>query len=99
MTEAQIQSLGPALADFLDRLLFCCADTRPCAHLNPCCRGLLSALPRKSAEPIALAAGPPVRTFQEFLRDHLWDHDRVTGLLRRPVAGLLDDLPDDGLGV
>jgi SRSO17 transposase len=99
MTEAQIQALGPALAGFLDRFLFCCADTRTFAHLNTYCRGLLSDLPRKSAEPIALAAGTPVRTFQEFLRDHLWDHDQVTRLLRRHVALLLDELPDDGLGV
>ena len=99
MTEAQIQALGPALADFLDPFLFCCADTRTFAHLHAYCRGLLSDLPRKSVEPIALAAGTPVRTLQEFLRDHLWDHDRATGLLRRHVAGLLDELPDDGLGV
>jgi SRSO17 transposase len=99
MTEAQIQALGPALADFLDPFLFCCADTRTFGHLNAYCRGLLSDLPRKSVEPIALAAGAPVRTLQEFLRDHLWDHDRVTALLRRRVAGLLGGLPDDGLGV
>ena len=83
MTEAQIQALGPALADFLDPFLFCCADTRTFAHLHAYCRGLLSDLPRKSVEPIALAAGTPVRTLQEFLRDHLWDHDRTTGVARR----------------
>src|SRR3954463_5596211 len=98
MTEQQILALGPALADYLDHFLFCCDYTQTFQHLGTYCRGLLSDLPRKSAEPIALAAGTPVRTFQEFLRDHLWDHDRVTQLLRRHVAGLLDDLPDDGLG-
>src|SRR5262245_1049557 len=99
MTEAQVEALGPALADFLDYFLFCCADTRTFAHLHTYCRGLLSDLPRKSAEPIALAAGIPVRTFQEFLKVHLWDHSQVTQRLRRRVAGTLDDLPDDGLGV
>src|SRR5262249_16904537 len=92
-------ALGPALADFLDRFLFCCADTRTFAHLHTYCRGLLSDLPRKSAEPIALAAGTPVRTFQEFLKDHLWDHNQVTALLRRHAAAVLSELPDDGLGV
>src|SRR6516164_6508928 len=98
MTEAQIQALGPALADFLDRFLFCGADTRTFAHLNAYCRGLLSDLPRKSVEPIALAAGTPVRTLQEFLRDHLWQHDRAIDLLRRHVILALDGLADDGLG-
>jgi hypothetical protein len=59
MTEAQIQALGPMLADFLDRFLFWGADTRTFAHLSTYCRGLLSDLPRKSAEPIALAALEP----------------------------------------
>jgi SRSO17 transposase len=98
MTEAQIQALGPALADFLDRFLFCCTDTRTFAHLGAYCRGLLADLPRKSVEPIALAAGTPVRTLQEFLRDHLWDHDRATDLLQGQVIATLDELPDDGLG-
>jgi SRSO17 transposase len=98
MTEAQIQALGPALADFLDRFLFCCADTRTFAHLSAYCRGLLSDLPRKSVEPIALAAGTPVRTLQEFLRDHLWEHTRAIDLLQGHVVATLDDLPDDGLG-
>src|SRR5256885_464334 len=99
MTESQLRGLGPALDRFLARFLFCCDYTQTFAHLKTYVRGLLSDLPRKSAEPIALAAGTPVRTFQEFLRDHLWDHDRVAQLLRRHVVGLLDDLPDDGLGV
>jgi hypothetical protein len=42
-------------------------------HLHAYCRGLLSDLPRKSAEPIALACGTAVRTLQEFLRNHVWD--------------------------
>ena len=37
------------------------------SHLDTYCRGLLSDLPRKSVEPIALAAGTAVRTLQEFL--------------------------------
>jgi SRSO17 transposase len=98
MTEAQIEALGPALADFLDRFLFCCADTRTFDHLHAYCRALLSDLPRKSVEPIALAAGTAVRTLQEFLRDSLWEHPQVIDLLQDHVIGYLDDVPDDGLG-
>jgi SRSO17 transposase len=99
MTEQQLQALGPALADFLDRFLFCCGYTQTFAHLGTYVRGLLSDLPRKSVEPIALQAGTPVRTLQEFLKDHDWDHAAVRDLLQRHAARALAALPDDGLGV
>jgi SRSO17 transposase len=98
MTEAQIQTLGPALADFLDQFLFCCAYTQTFDHLRTYCRGLLSNLPRKSVEPIGLAAGTPVRTLQEFLKDHAWDQAQVRDLLQRHVADALPDQPADDLG-
>jgi SRSO17 transposase len=98
MTTAQIDSLGPALADFLDQFLFCCGYTQTFALLGVYCRGLLSDLPRKSVEPIACAAGTAVRTLQEFLRDHQWDHDRVRDLAQQHVAAQLRQQPDDGLG-
>jgi SRSO17 transposase len=98
MTEHQLLALGPALADFLDQFLFCCGYTQTFEHLQVYCRGLLSDLPRKSVEPIALAAGTPIRTLQEFLRDHAWDQNRVRELLQQHVAHRLPTLPDDGLG-
>ena len=98
MTEQQMQELGPALSDFLDRFLFCCGYTQTFAHMGTYVRGLLSDLPRKTAEPIALKAGTPVRSLQEFLKDHLWDHQAVRDLLQRHAADLLPSLPDDGLG-
>lgn len=98
MTEKQILDLGPALADFLEQFLFCCGYTQTFEHLKVYCRGLLSDLRRKSVEPIALAAGMPVRTLQEFLRDHQWHQDKVCQLLQQHVAQQLPTLPDDGLG-
>ena len=99
MTEQQLANLGPALAHFLDRFLFCCAYTQTFGHLSTYVQGLLSDLPRKSVEPIALRAGTPVRTLQEFLRDHAWDFSAVRDGLQRHAAGLLAPLPDpDGLG-
>src|SRR5881396_2974157 len=93
MTEQQIEALGPALADFLDQFLFCCGFTQTFAHLGVYCRGLLSDLQRKTAEPIALAAGVPARTLQEFLHDHDWDEDRVRDLLQCHVASALKEQP------
>jgi SRSO17 transposase len=98
MTEDQVRALGPALDRFLQPFLFCCAYTQTFEHLRTYCRGLLSDLPRKSVEPIALASGTPVRTLQEFLRDHSWDHLEATRQGQKHAAALLPKLPDDGLG-
>ncbi len=67
MTEEQVRAVGPAFARYLGGFesYF---DPRSVDHLRAYCRWLLSDLPRKSVEPIALAAGTAVRTLQEFLR-------------------------------
>jgi SRSO17 transposase len=93
MTEQQIRDLGPAFARYLDSFRDCFADHRAVEHLRAYCRGLLSDLPRKSVEPIALASGTAVRTLQEFLRDYAWDHAGVRGRLQRRLAAGLDDAP------
>src|SRR4051812_49831453 len=98
MTEQQLRALGPALARYLDRFLFCCAYTQTFAHLGTYVRGLLSDLPRKTCEPIALQAGTAVRTLQEFLRDHDWDYAAVRTRLQQHAATLLPTLPADDLG-
>ena len=99
MTDQDLRALGPALADYLDRYLFCCAYTQTLAHLGTYVRGLLSDLERKTCEPIALQAGTPVRSLQEFLRDHVWDFARVRRLHQEHSAELLRQ-PDEpgGLG-
>jgi SRSO17 transposase len=78
--------------------LYCCGYTQTFGHLHAYCRGLLSDLKRKSVEPMALACGCAVRTLQEFLRDHQWQHPQVRELLQRDVGVELAGLPDDGLG-
>jgi SRSO17 transposase len=98
MTEEQLDGLGPALQDFLRPSLFCCGYTQTFAHLHTYCKGLLSDLPRKSVEPIALASGCAVRTLQEFLRDHLWQYAGVRQQLQRHVAASLPSVPADDLG-
>jgi SRSO17 transposase len=94
MTERQLQALGPALSDYLDRYLFCCAYTQSFAHLNTYVRGLLSNLERKTCEPIAKKAGTPVRTLQEFLKDHDWNRDQVRQLHQQHAVQRLQQ-PDD----
>lgn len=98
MTADQISALGPAFAAFLAPFEACFVDSATVAHMRAYCRGLLSDLPRKSVEPIALAAGTAVRTLQEFLRDHVWDHSDMLGRLRRCVAGLPAMREPDELG-
>lgn len=98
MTAEQIQALGPAFAAYLRHFEPCFVDSWTVEHLHTYCRGLLSDLPRKSVEPIALAAGTAVRTLQEFLRDHVWDRRTMRDRLHRRVADRLHELPDDDLG-
>src|SRR5262245_52691166 len=98
MTEQQLRALQPALARFLNPLLFCCAYTQTFGHLGTYVRGLLSDLPRKSVEPIALKAGTPVRTLQEFLKDHAWDCAAVRQHLYADAALRLPTWPADDLG-
>jgi SRSO17 transposase len=98
MTEQQLRALGPALSRYLEDYLFCCGYTQTFAHLGTYVRGLLSDLPRKSVEPIALQAGTPVRTLQEFLKDHVWNFAAVRDQLYRHTATLLPSLPADDLG-
>ena len=98
MTEQEVRDLGPELAKFLKPYLYCCGYTQTFAHLNAYCRGLLSDLPRKSVEPIALACGTPVRTMQEFLKDHVLDRFKMSDRAQKDAAPLIAALDHDGLG-
>lgn len=86
MTVEQVAALGPALADYLREFRPCFLTRNTFAHLGTYARGLLSDLPRKSVEPVALAAGCAVRTLQEFLTHHTWDEGRMRDELQRRVA-------------
>jgi len=94
MTAEQIAALGPAFTAFTHSFSGCFprSDTR--RHLATYGRGLLSDLPRKSVEPIALAGGTAVRTLQEFLTHHAWDHDRLRDQLQRRIVR--DHMPAPG---
>src|SRR6478735_4255499 len=81
----QIRKLKPTLRKFLEQFDDCFPrkDTR--AHLPVYVSGQLSDIPEKSVEPIAINAGVPVRTLQEFLSQHAWDHDQARDRLQRIV--------------
>jgi SRSO17 transposase len=98
MTEQEIAGLGPAFAGYLGRFRACFGQKRIAAHFDTYCRGLLSDLPRKSVEPIALEAGNAVRTLQEFLTTSRWGHDQARDLLQRHLAAVVAAAPADGVG-
>src|SRR5262249_36614753 len=95
MTEQEIAGLGPAFARHLVRSRASSLQKRTAAPFGTYCRGLLSDLPRKSVEPIALEAGTAVRTLQEFLVTARWDHEQARDTARRQLAEVLTlTIPD-----
>src|SRR5437868_15430265 len=98
MTEQEVTALGPAFAAYLRQFRGHLGQERTAAHFDTYCRGLLSDLPRKTVEPIALEAGTAVRTLQEFLVTARWDHTQARDLLQRHLADVLGELPADDLG-
>ena len=98
MTEAEIAGLGPAFAAYLRRYRTHIDHDGTARHFDTYCRGLLSDLPRKSVEPIALAGGTAVRTLQMFLAASQWDHDSARTTLQRYLGEIVAGLPADRLG-
>jgi SRSO17 transposase len=98
MTDQDISRLGPAFSSYLGRYRDCFLQDRTAGHFDDYCRGLLSDLPRKTIEPIALVSGTAVRTLQEFLVTASWDHGLARDTLQRHLAGVVATLPPDPLG-
>ena len=86
MTAEQLAGLGPAFTAYLSSFRPCFPSCESFSHLGTYCRGLISDLPRKSVEPMALAGGAAVRTLQEFLTHHKWDHDALLGRMQRRIV-------------
>ena len=98
MTAEQLHAIGPQFTAFVqpfERFFDTAASVR---HFRHYARGLLSDLPRKTAEPLALAAGTPPRCLQQFLKACLWDHDGLTDALQRTLLATVADLPPDPVG-
>jgi SRSO17 transposase len=86
MDAHRIRQLKPKLKKFLQEFHNCFGrkDTR--GHLSTYVEGQLSKLDRKSVEPIALAAGVPPRTLQQFLNFLEWDQEQLIDTLQWRVA-------------
>ena len=108
MDAGQIRGLRPKLLAYLCRFADCFRrrDTRE--HLATYVGGQLSDLPQKSVEPMALKAGVPPRTLQEFVASYRWDEDALRKRLHEVVAGdhasprsigLIDETSDPKKGV
>ena len=108
MDAATIAGMKEQLEQFLGRFSDCFdrRDTR--AHLTTYVGGQLSNVERKNVEAIALAAGVPVRTLQEFLSQHRWQEDRLRNRLQEIVRdehaheqsiAIIDETSDDKKGV
>lgn len=98
MTDEEIAGVGSAFASYLGSFRDCFLQKRTATNFENYCRGLLSDLPRKSVEPIALASGTAVRTLQEFLVTANWDHERMRDRFQQRLARVLTQLPSDSLG-
>jgi len=98
MTDQEIADIGPAFGSYLQRYRHCFGQKRIAKHFDNYCRGLLSDLPRKSVEPIAIECGTAVRTLQEFLVTANWDHELARSLLQQQVADMIGALSADSLG-
>jgi SRSO17 transposase len=108
MDANQIRALKPRLNEYLAGFDDCFSrcDTRE--HLAVYVNGQLSDLTQKSVEPMALAAGIPPRTLQEFLARYKWDENALRQRLHHKVAGdhscphsigLIDETSDTKKGV
>lgn len=103
MDAGRIRDLQPRLLDYLSRFADCFGrrDTRE--HLSVYVRGQLSDLREKSIEPIALKAGVPPRTLQEFVASYRWNEDGLRQRLQTIIAsehasprsiGIIDETSD-----
>jgi len=85
------------LTQFLGEFKSCVKTKCNRTHLRTYVEGRIGDLPRKSIEPIALAAGKAPRTLQEFLGMHRWDHDAVRRRVQRLV--MRDHADDNAIAV
>jgi SRSO17 transposase len=98
MTTDQVQALGPTFTAFLQPFEPFFDTLKTVRHFRTYTRGLLSDLPRKTAEPIAIQAGTAPRNLQQFLKACLWDHAGLTDAVQRTVRAEVADLPADPVG-
>jgi len=85
MNAEQIASLEPALKQMAETFRKC-FHKPTFKHFVTYMLGLITDLPRKNVETIALASDMAVRTLQEFLSQLQWDNDRLHHLYQHLIA-------------
>jgi SRSO17 transposase len=86
MDAAQVRSLQPRLRKYLQQFQDCFVRPETRQHFSTYVQGQLSDLPRKSVEPIAIAAQVPPRTLQQFLNSFVWDQEQMIDTLQARVV-------------
>jgi SRSO17 transposase len=98
MTADQVEAVGPAFTAFLQPFERFFDSLKTVRHFRTYSRGLLSDLPRKTAEPIAIHAGTAPRCLQQFLKVCLWDHQGLTDAVQQTLQTTVANLPPDPVG-
>ena len=98
MTELEITGVGVGFSHYLQKYNSCFPHLGNKTSFEVYCRGLLSDLPRKSVEPLALASGRAVRTLQEFLSHTNWHEDLALDIHQRHQAEYVRGQLKDSLG-
>ncbi len=86
MDEIDTAKIRTDLRKLLRRFKTCAPDQNTRNYFRLYTHGLISDLPRKNAEAIALQAKVPPRSVQWFLARQLWDHDSMRTKLQKIVA-------------
>src|SRR5512147_436159 len=92
VTPDQVRGCQDRLTAFLERYLPCFYRAEQRANATLVIRGLISGLPRKTCEPIAVEAGVLRKPIQFFVGAGKWDDEAVMAELRHDVR---DELADD----
>jgi SRSO17 transposase len=86
MTLTDFPNFRPKMTLLLRRFESCAPNKNTRDYFRIYLTGLISNLPRKSCEPIALQADVPVRSVQWFLAKQKWDHEKMRNKLQKIVA-------------
>lgn len=98
MTTEQVQAIGPEFTAFLRPFERFFEQPETVRHFRNYTRGLLTDLPRKTAEPLAMYAGTPPRSLQQFLKACLWDHNGLVDGVQQALREAVLELPPDPVG-
>jgi len=86
MDVSELRQIRKNLDRFLGQFADCFQTAPSRRHLRTYVSGQISHLDRKSIEPMALAAGVPPRSLQEFIGLHRWDGDAMRDRVQEIVV-------------